>query len=256
VTLPLNSTYTTEDLDATVPSVFKHAPLLAPLLVFSLIVHAAVIGFWPDAAVVIAAPMTAARVAVQVQHNVTGNHYPNTQPSPTTQAQTTLAPAVQQHPKSPKGMLTKARTFPRSDVATHTISPSSASHHDTADITGKTSPVASTSTQGRDSTAADDGDALRKRLNGSLQCALIAHFDYPPVARRRGWEGVVQVGLRVEANGQLSRLRLVATSGHALLDRAALHSLGRVGRLPEAMDWLQGRQLDMILPVRYQLIDS
>jgi len=101
-----------------------------------------------------------------------------------------------------------------------------------------------------------DGDTLRKQLNGSLQRALIAHFEYPPIARRRGWEGVVQVGVRVEADGQLSRLRLVATSGHTLLDRAALQSLGHVDRLKDSVDWLNGRHIDMILPVRYQLIDS
>ena len=72
----------------------------------------------------------------------------------------------------------------------------------------------------------------------------------------RDREGVVQVGLRVEANGQLSRLRLIASSGHALLDRAALLSLGRVEPLTDSIGWLNGRQIDMILPVRYQLIDS
>jgi len=165
-------------------------------------------------------------------------------------------PAVQQRSIQAKGLLTETRTPTRSDITTQTVALSIASRFDTADVAGKTSPIAATSTPQRHSIANDEGDALRKRLNGRLQRALIAHFDYPPVARRRGWEGVVQVGLRVEANGQLSRLRLIATSGHALLDRAALQSLGRVGRLPEVMDWLQGRQLDMILPVRYQLIDS
>lgn len=83
-----------------------------------------------------------------------------------------------------------------------------------------------------------------------------AHFYYPRIARHRGWEGRVEIGLRVEANGRLSAIRVLRTSGFAVLDRAALASIGRIAQLPEAAAWLGGRHIDMILPVQYRLVDG
>ena len=97
---------------------------------------------------------------------------------------------------------------------------------------------------------------LRERLRQRLEVSLRQHFHYPPLARRYGWEGRVEIGLRVEANGEFSDVHVVRTSGHALLDRAALNTLGRVARLPDAVDWLQGRHFDMVLPVHYRLVDG
>ena len=104
--------------------------------------------------------------------------------------------------------------------------------------------------------SAQDSERSGSALLHALQSALIAHFDYPPLARRRGWEGIVQLGLRVEPDGQLSHVQLLESSGHSTLDQAALHSLAQVRQLPDVMHWLRGRHYDLVLPVRYQLIDS
>lgn len=247
MTVPPASACITDVSDFPEPSALTHAPLLAPLLVFSLILHAAAIGFWPDAPVMATEPLPAASIAVQLHPNVTGdNHHADTQSTAPARQQPTPVTATRQRHKQAQHTPAAARKISR---------PVSAARSDTAFSISTLSPVAGR-IQTDAAAVADNGAALRRRLNGSLQSALIAHFEYPPIARRRGWEGVVQVSLRVEADGQLSRLRLVATSGHALLDRAALQSLNRVGRLPEVAGWLHGRQMDMILPVRYQLIDS
>lgn len=98
--------------------------------------------------------------------------------------------------------------------------------------------------------------SLADRLQARLQHSLRAYFDYPRIARHRGWEGRVEVGLRVEANGRLSDIRVLRTSGYAVLDRAALASVGRIHRLRGAAEWLGGRPMDMVLPVQYRLIDG
>lgn len=101
-----------------------------------------------------------------------------------------------------------------------------------------------------------DAAALAARVQARLQQALRSSFYYPRIARHRGWEGSVEVGLRVEADGNLSGVRILRTSGFAILDRAALASVGRIERLPEIVNWLGGRHIDMVLPVQYRLIDG
>ncbi|MHC5012066.1 MAG: TonB family protein [Planctomycetota bacterium] len=49
----------------------------------------------------------------------------------------------------------------------------------------------------------------------------VADF-YPRAAERRGLGGVVLVGLEVDAWGAVSRAWVIASSGHVILDRAAL----------------------------------
>jgi protein TonB len=95
-----------------------------------------------------------------------------------------------------------------------------------------------------------------QQLLDSLHAALMSHFSYPLLARRRGWEGVVQVGLRIEANGRLTRLHLVEPSPYHVLNTAAINSLSQLARLPNAGTWLQGGHVDLVLPVEYRLLEG
>ena len=76
------------------------------------------------------------------------------------------------------------------------------------------------------------------------------------MASRNGWEGRVTVGLRVESDGHLSHLQIVQTSGHDILDRAALNSLRKIPQLTEVTHWLDGHSFDMVIPVQYALQDG
>lgn len=112
---------------------------------------------------------------------------------------------------------------------------------------------------GRQSTApapAVASDHLASQLESRLRDAMAPYFVYPLMARRRGWEGQVEVGLRVEADGRLSHLRVTRSSGHRLLDSAALATLNGIDALPGAAGWLEGRHFDMVLPIYYRLIDG
>lgn len=91
-------------------------------------------------------------------------------------------------------------------------------------------------------------------LQASLQQAFAVKFHYPRLAQRRGWQGEVQLRLRVQANGQLSNIRVLHSSGHRLLDQAAMATLADVQQLPQATALLHGRSIDLILPVIYRLL--
>lgn len=232
-------------------SAFGRSPLRL-LLLLSLALHAAAIGLWPEAAAVISEPLPAGPIAVRLQNAATGSRaatgVESVAPPPVNKAaarREERATPQRTAPATPPERHAAASQPARTPVAAHRAASAATGDEPQGSITHAASAIG----------AERDGE-LREQLRGRLNNALIAHFEYPMTARRRGWEGVVRVGLRVEANGRLTGLRVIGSSGHAVLDRAALNSLGRVGRLPDAISWLQGRRFDMVLPVRYQLIDS
>lgn len=99
-------------------------------------------------------------------------------------------------------------------------------------------------------------EPARMRIQARLLADLARYFDYPAMARNRGWEGTVLLSLSVESDGRLNKIHVARSSGYAVLDNSALNSLNRLGRLAEASAWLNGRGLDMQLPVIYRLIEN
>lgn len=101
-----------------------------------------------------------------------------------------------------------------------------------------------------------DDETLKARIRDQLNIRIRFHRVYPRLAIRNAWQGQVDLGIHILANGTLSHIRVLRSSGHSILDKAAMQSLQRVAILPEAEDWLQGRDYDVILPVIYRLQDS
>jgi protein TonB len=50
---------------------------------------------------------------------------------------------------------------------------------------------------------------------------------YPEIARERGWEGVVLLTVGVAADGRAETIAVGRSSGHAVLDQAALEAVRR-----------------------------
>jgi len=112
-------------------------------------------------------------------------------------------------------------------------------------------------TQGeRTSPTNNEVAGLRNQLLGELRTRLSDHLFYPTLARSRGWEGIVVLGLRVESDGRLDRVRIERGSGYAILDESALSSLSRVGRLSSAVGRLNETGIDLLLPVVYRLAQN
>lgn len=95
--------------------------------------------------------------------------------------------------------------------------------------------------------------AVAGHLKSALFRRLHAHFQYPLIARMRGWQGLVKVGVRVEADGTLSHLRVIETSGYSILDDNSLRTVRAIARVPRAAGWLRGHHVDLVLPVSYRL---
>lgn len=85
------------------------------------------------------------------------------------------------------------------------------------------------------------GHSLRR-----AQAAFSEHLFYPPEAISRGLEGEVVLLLTLAENGRLVSVEIARSSGHALLDRAALDAAGRIGALP-------GHARQTLFPVSFRL---
>lgn len=94
---------------------------------------------------------------------------------------------------------------------------------------------------------------VRQVVLARLEEELAKHFQYPYLARRRGWEGKVVLGLRIDRRGTIDSTEIAESSGHGILDRAALDALARVSRIPGAAERLGGAELYLELPVIYRL---
>ncbi|MFZ8786419.1 energy transducer TonB [Thermocrinis sp.] len=67
---------------------------------------------------------------------------------------------------------------------------------------------------------------LRERLS-VISNIVQRHINYPPVARRMGWEGRVLIGFILEPNGDIRDLKVLKSSGYEVLDKEALDAIRR-----------------------------
>ncbi len=105
----------------------------------------------------------------------------------------------------------------------------------------------------KDRTASAGPDARRAQplSQADLEHALTRLSEtlfYPPEALARGLEGEVIVMIELDATGRIVAAAIAGSSGHALLDDAALRAVRHIGPLPA----VAGRTI--LLPVRFSLL--
>jgi protein TonB len=99
-------------------------------------------------------------------------------------------------------------------------------------------------------------EALQNYLLGALNSELARYLTYPPLARERGWQGTVVVGVGIAPGGLLYNMRLVKSSGFSLLDQASLASLRMIKTLPVTATFDWGGPVEVILPIQFHLTDN
>lgn len=176
------------------------------------------------------------------------------QQAPATASAAEMTTAIASAPSEPEPAVAPAPDTPAPVItaSTHRQQQSPVIDHRPRD-TGSTrrSTAASTAT-----TATAPAPQVSERISAALQSQLEEQFDYPWLARKRGWQGRVTLSLHIEKNGDLSRWKIARTSGYQVLDRSALDSARRIRRLPGAAGLLNGTALDLQIPVHYRLLDS
>lgn len=98
-----------------------------------------------------------------------------------------------------------------------------------------------------------DVDALYAGYAASLERLIERHKAYPRVAQRAGLQGTVVLQVLIDSEGQIREVRVVRSSGHGVLDRAAVASIERIGRFnapPREVAW-DNRPIE--IPMEYVL---
>jgi protein TonB len=86
----------------------------------------------------------------------------------------------------------------------------------------------------------------------AVRMAVLAQRSYPQRARRKQLTGTVVVAFRVSADGMLQSTRIIASSGHPILDRAAVRAVDRVGRFTPFPDDINRLYWDFEVPVVFR----
>jgi periplasmic protein TonB len=98
--------------------------------------------------------------------------------------------------------------------------------------------------------------------NSSVQTAQTGHttplvyletpHSYPPLAKQRGWEGTVNIEVVISRNGTVKEAKLQQSSGHSILDRAALKQIRRWRFQPASVDG-KPVEISALVPIVFEL---
>lgn len=96
----------------------------------------------------------------------------------------------------------------------------------------------------------------RARILSQLRHDLMQYFYYPPLARRKGMQGTVLLGFGISGQGTVRNIRVVKSSGYAILDLAAQDAMQRLQRLSWYAASMHGKDIDLELPVIFRLTEG
>ncbi len=77
-----------------------------------------------------------------------------------------------------------------------------------------------------------DVDLYLKEHYAYIRDLIMRHLVYPPKAKKMGWEGKVTVAFTISETGMASALRVVAGSGHQILDENVMDTIKEVQPFP------------------------
>ncbi len=165
--------------------------------------------------------------------------------------------ARQQQPTVPDNAKQQAR---QPDSTENTAKLTTAPETETATATtGSHKSVASQDTQTIDTPRPATVDVAEtdplETLRSTLHRQLAANFRYPLLARKRGMEGNVVLQLRILADGTMQNISVATSSGHRLLDTAAVAS-ARSLTLESGLAGWSNTSIEIHIPIHYRLTDT
>ena len=97
-----------------------------------------------------------------------------------------------------------------------------------------------------------DQDGLMRAYNKKLYRVVKSHTSAPRAARRARLEGTVYLLVTFDAHGNVLAVRVRKSSGHDVLDRDAIATLKRLGKLPAPPTELAWTRKSLTIPIQYK----
>lgn len=147
------------------------------------------------------------------------------------------------------------RAMPTEEKVAPTTAPSAQSAAEAAQA--PTVQADSKATQALAETQGISDKALKKIVESwqkEIITSIAKHRAYPADARARGIEGTVMVRFSIDRYGRLVTRAMTGTSGHGILDDAAIATLDRVPDFPTAPKILSGEMFEFAMPIKFSVL--
>lgn len=86
-----------------------------------------------------------------------------------------------------------------------------------------------------------------------LETEFRTRFQYPLLARKRGWQGKVIIALAINRAGYIHNVNVRQSSGYAVLDNNAVRTFEAIGDIIPALDKNNRDEYQLTIPVIYRL---
>ena len=97
-------------------------------------------------------------------------------------------------------------------------------------------------------------DSLAKII-GIIQKKIKHHFYYPRIAQIKNWQGTVLLTLIIEKTGKIKQISVAKSSGHDVLDHAALEVVNKIKDQNFIAHFVINKRT-IQLPISYQLTEG
>ncbi|PIP43694.1 MAG: hypothetical protein COX17_05600, partial [Deltaproteobacteria bacterium CG23_combo_of_CG06-09_8_20_14_all_60_8] len=112
---------------------------------------------------------------------------------------------------------------------------------------GQATGATSDATEAGDATATVSAEYRRANF-AVIRDSILGNLRYPVLARRKGWSGQVEVAFLIAPDGNVSELRIKASSGFAVLDDQAVAAIRRSAPFPPPR-----MAALLVMPITFQL---
>ncbi|MBK8991593.1 MAG: energy transducer TonB [Gammaproteobacteria bacterium] len=186
-------------------------------------------------------------------------------PPPPPAAKPKLAPKPVARPVPAAAPVEPVATLPSEPAPAASAETATTASTDTAEAPIPDPAVSSASAAPRSGGQAGGNAGARSRFNGKparnirgyfgqISAWIDANKDYPTEVKKKKQQGTVVVRFTIGRDGQLLASTIKQSSGHVLLDQAALETLARAAPFPPIPEFVGRETLSIAVPIDYTLI--
>jgi len=82
---------------------------------------------------------------------------------------------------------------------------------------------------------------------GPIRDKVMRELEFPPEAIEKGWHGCLKIAFLVHCDGRIDSIRVLASSGHPLLDQSAVDAVKHAAPYPKSP-----RKVEIQMPISYR----